>query len=456
MKGILIRPAHQGLRGIIHLPGDKSIAHRACIISAISPATVIIKNFPLNNDCLETVKALGKLGIVFKFKKSTRGIADLKVKGKGLFGLTQPKRPILIKESGTTFRLLAGILCAQKFKTVLKAGASLAKRPMLRITFPLRLMGARINGYLKKKKMNGRIVYEEYPPLSIAPARLSGITYKLPVASAQVKSALLLASLYASGSTKIIEPVKTRDHTERMLKAFQAHISCKKNSIRIKGGRPLIAPKELFIPGDISSASFFIVLGLLLKNSYLVLRSISLNPSRMGVIKVLRQMGGYVKIKKDSVHSTNEPMGNLIVKTSSLSACFINEREIPSLIDELPILMVAASLAKGKSIFKGVGELRVKETDRIKAMLYNLNKMGAQITLSSRKHSKAGEVEDIIIQGVDYLKGAKLKSFQDHRTAMSMIVAGLCAEGESYLDDVGCIAKSFPGFLEILRQFFPL
>jgi 3-phosphoshikimate 1-carboxyvinyltransferase len=270
----------------------------------------------------------------------------------------------------------------------------------------------------------------------------------MPLASAQVKSAILLAGLYPDGKTKVIEPIKTRDHTERMLRLFKAEIKVKENTVVIKGGRPLVSPGSIYLPGDISSASFFVVAASLVPGSRVLIKNVSLNPTRAGSIRVLKRMGADIKIRstKSKMHNY-EPSGDIIIKAHPLRGTVIRRREIPSLIDELPILMVAASLARGTSIFNGIGELRVKETDRIKSMSENLKKMGAQIKLS-----RVGNTERIILQGASRLRGAKVRSFGDHRTALSMVVAGLAAQGQTVIDDISCIAKSFPDFLVILDK----
>jgi len=425
------------MRGKISLPGDKSIAHRAVILSALAQGKTAVKNIPLSEDCLATVDVLSKLGIKIILNRAS---CQATVFGRGLFGLNKPKGALFIKESGTTFRLLLGVLAGQKFKTKLNAGKSLSHRPMLRVIKPLRLMG----GAIKSKRINK----EEYAPLAITGAGLTGITYRLPVASAQVKSALLLAGLSGRGETKIIEPIKTRDHTERMLKLFKAALRVRGNAITIKGGKELTSPRILYIPGDISSAAFFMVGANIIPDSKVLIKNAGFNPGRMGVIKALNKMGARVKIKKLKFSNCgNEPMGDILAGSSSLRGIRIKENEIPSLIDELPILMVAACLAKGKSVFENTGELRAKETDRIKSMLVNLTKMGAKI-----KVVKSRGRESIIIKGVKELRGAEVSSFGDHRTAMSMLIAGLAAKGPTRIDDISCINKSFPDFLKTLNS----
>jgi len=428
-----------GIRGVVRFPGDKSIAHRCIIAASLSRRSVIIKNFPVNDDCLATINAFRKLGIKIKQVRST-----LVISGRGLKGLKKPSRPILINESGTTFRLMLGVLAGQDFSVTLAAGKSLIRRPMLRVTSPLRLMGAAINS--RPATHDPR--QEEYPPITIKGGNLEGMTYKMPVASAQVKSAILLAGLFAKGKTRVIECIKTRDHTERILKLFKSGIKIKKNVITVEGGRELSPPSSVYVPGDISSAAFFMVAGLICPNSKVVIEAVSLNPTRTGVLKVLKRMGADIQIKKSKLRNQDyEPTGDVIVKTSKLRGAKVSSKEIPYLIDELPILMVAACFAKGQTVFEGVGELRVKETDRIRSMSDNLAKMGGDIKLT-----KSGGLESVIVSGAKELRGSSVKSFGDHRTAMSMVVAGLVARGITRIDNVACISKSFPRFLTVLNK----
>jgi len=423
--------------GKISLPGDKSIAHRSIILSVISRGKTAIYNLPGNQDCLSTIRALRKLGASISKKKNNKVI----ISGQGIYGLTRPKMPVFIGESGTTFRLLLGILAGQPFKVTLAAGSSLSRRPMRRVTEPLRKMGAKINSELKTQ--NSKI--EEFPPITISGRALKGITYKMPVASAQVKSAILLAGLFAEGKTIVIEGVPTRDHTERMLRLFGAAVNPKGHRISLTGGRALESPGKIYIPGDISSASFFIAGALILPGSHLIIKDISLNPTRIGIIKVLKRMGADIKLTKQI--KGYEPMGDLVIKSSDLKATTVEKTEIPSLIDELPILMVVSCFADGETRFCGVEELRVKETDRIKSMVDNLRKMRADI-----KVIKSGKQVCISVKGGRGLKAAQVESFGDHRTAMSMVIAGLGATGKTKVSGLSCIAKSFPGFQSVLKS----
>ncbi len=445
MRPFLVKPAAY-VKGKIVLAGDKAIAHRAVMLAAISTPKTIIKNFPANQDCLSTVNAFRQLGvkIIYSADRTKSGSGKITVFGTGLFGLNEPKRPIFIGDSGTTLRLILGILAGQNFKTVLEAGASLSRRPMLRITAPLRTMGAEIDA---RRKLQGARL-EEYPPITIRGGRLRPIIYHMPVASAQVKSAILFAGLYAKGASRVKEKIKTRDHTERMLKLFAADITARGNEIIIKPGDALVSPKEIYVPGDISSAAFFMVLAAIRPNSQVLIKNVGLNPTRRGIITVLKRMGGKIQVSGlRSQVSGAEPIGNILVKYSKLRGTRVKKQEIPGLIDELPVLMVAACFAEGKTIFEGVQELRVKETDRIKSMSENLSRMGADIRVK-----RIAKSEEIIINGVKELMGSPVKSFADHRTAMSMVVAGLAAKGNTKIDDIRCIDKSFPNFPEILKK----
>jgi 3-phosphoshikimate 1-carboxyvinyltransferase len=439
MRSLKIRGLSGGgaVKGKLILPGDKSIAHRAVILGALSRGRTVVHNFPANKDCLATLGVFKKLGINSARDQKKNCVV---IKGKGLFGLKKPVSPLFIEESGTTFRLLLGVLAGQEFQSILRAGRSLSRRPMSRVISPLRLMSASVRGRSR------RAAKEEYPPVTIKGSSLTPITYKMPVASAQVKSALLLAGLYADGTTRIIEPTKTRDHMERMLKSFKADIKVRGNSISLRGVKQLVSPGEVFVPGDISSAAFFIVLASVLPGSWLVIEKVSLNPSRMGLIRVLKRMGADIKVSALGRKPSAEPMGDITVKSGILKGAAVKKGEIPSLIDELPVLMAAAAFARGKTVFNGVEELRVKETDRITSMLAGLKAMGADCRVNG-----VGLSEKIVINGKGGLKGARVKSFSDHRTAMSMIIAGLAASGRTEIDDISCIDKSFPGFIAAIK-----
>ena len=422
--------------GKIILPGDKSIAHRALILSALTSGKTTLKNFPIHDDSLATLKVLGALGVRILRKNN-----QVFISGNRQPRFSQPRQPIFVNNSGTTLRLILGILAAEDFETRIIAGKYLRLRPMARVTLPLRLMGAKISARKKGQ--------EEYAPLTIRGGKLKGITYRPAVASAQVKAAILFAGLSALGKTKIIESLRTRDHTERLLKIFGANITINRNKIILNPNKTLVTPGEIYIPADISSAAFFMVLAAILPGSKIIIEQVSLNPTRSGIIEVLKRMKAKIKVtpfKKGKLGSW-EPLGEIAVSSSHLRGVRISSSQVPYLIDELPIIMVAACFARGTTIIKGVGELRVKETDRINSMVSNLKAMGAAISVDQ---DKAGE--NIVIKGGSRLHGATLKSFGDHRTAMSMVVAAMAAEGKSRLDDIHCVNKSFPGFIATLNS----
>jgi len=441
MGSFSVRPA-SCVKGKLSFLGDKSIAHRSIICSSLSTGKTVIKNFPANQDCLNTLKALKKLGVKITQRKESKNLLTLTVFGKGLYGFKKPKSPIFVGESGTTLRIMLGVLAGQDFQVKIFAARSLSQRPMLRVATPLRMMGAQICA-VRKKSPDGRI--DEYPPITIKGGNLNPINYRMPVASAQVKSAILFSGLYAKGITRVKESVSTRDHTERILKLFKAGIKVQQNQILIKGRTRLVSPGNIYVPGDISSAGFFMVLASILPGSEIIIKNVSLNPSRSGIIRVLKKMGANIRELSRS-HSV-EPMGDLLIKSSRLKGITVKKELIPSLIDEIPILMVAACFARGKTVFEGAQELRVKETDRVNSMSKNLTKMGAKVRVSGASGS-----EKIIIDGVKQLKGIRVKSFGDHRTAMSMVVAGMAASGKTCIDDIACINKSFPNFLGLIAS----
>lgn len=447
MKPFYIKPISR-IKGKATFLGDKSVAHRAVLLSAITSGVTIIENFPVNNDCLSTAGAVEKLGVRISYeqRRLKKLNTNIVVYGVGLKGFIKPKENIFVGDSGTTLRMILGLLAGQPFNTTICAGKSLSKRPMSRVTIPLRKMGAKVTS----RRRSYLDPSEEYPPICIQGASLKPIIYKMPVASAQVKSAILLAGLYSQGKTIVYEPVKTRDHTERMLKLFKADIEIKDNKVEIKGGCCLKSPKRIYIPADISSASFFIVLACILEDADLLLQKIGVNYERIGVIRVLKRMKAKISMRKSSYKASycSEPMADISVKQSCLKATVVSKEEVPSLIDELPILMIAACFAKGVSVFNGVEELRVKETDRITSMVNNLTLMGADIKVNRT----ASGAEQIILKGVGKLHGAKVKSYGDHRTAMSMVVAALASTGATVIDDIDCIDKSFPNFFDILKK----
>lgn len=414
------------IKGTLTLPGDKSISHRAIMLGAIANGKTEIKNCLKCDDCDYTIRAFKDMGI-----KITQKGSYTYVYGKGLFGLKEPKQDIFLGDSGTSMRLLMGILAGQSFNSILYGERGLLKRPMARVIKPLSLMGARIKGKAGS----------EFAPLKIRGTTLKPISYILPIPSAQVKSAILFAGLYAEGKTTVREKFKSRDHTERMLRHFRARVEIKDLSSSVSGISELDSTK-IDIPADISSASFFIVAALLLKGSVLNIKRVGLNPTRTGFITVLKRMGACIEIE-DMKLVNQEPVGDLTVRNSSLHGTIINNFEIPLCIDELPVLMVAACLSEGETIIRGASELRVKETDRINSMVCNLGRLGARIFPKD---------DDIYIEGVLKLQGVPVLSFNDHRTAMSMAVAGLVSEGKTRISGFECVSKSFPKFLATLKK----
>jgi 3-phosphoshikimate 1-carboxyvinyltransferase len=415
------------LKGNISVPGDKSISHRSLILGSIAQGETRIYNFLNSLDCLKTFECMQSLGAEIELGEDN----FIKIKGKGLYGLQEPKDILEVGNSGTTIRLLAGLLSGQNFYSVLNGDNSIRKRPMKRVVQPLRLMGADIWG-----REDGQLA-----PLSIKGNLLNPLQYTLPVASAQVKSALLLAGLYAAGETIIKEPLPTRDHTERMLSIMQADIMISHQEIIIIGGK-FLKGTDIFIPGDISSAAYFIAAASILKDSQIVISQVGVNPTRTGIIKILKRMGAKINILNYQVKS-NEPQADLEIEYSELKGIEIMPEEVPFLIDELPLIALVATQAQGKTIVSGAKELRVKETDRLKAIVSELKKMGANIK----------EKEDgFIVVGPSKLQGAACESYHDHRIAMSLAIAALLAEGKTVIKNSECIDISFPGFENTLQK----
>lgn len=419
-----IKPINH-IRGEISLPGDKSISHRAVFVGGISAGKTRARNFLEAEDSMHTVSAFREMGVDVKIDKKA-----VVVSGGGLYGLTKPARELYLGNSGTTMRILPGLLAGQKFEATLTGDPSLSKRPMKRITEPLREMGVDVSA------SPGGV-----PPLVIRGGRVNSIKYSTKVASAQVKSCILLAGLYADGITSVTEPFTSRDHTERMLAFFGAKISKNNCTVSVKGKAELRG-SEFFVPGDISSAAFFIAGAALLEGSDLVLREVGLNPTRMGFINALLRMGGNIKIMKRK--GAFEPYGDVNVKFAPLKSVVIEKSEVPLLIDEVPILSILAARAGGTTVIKGISELRVKETDRIFSITENLKRMGVEIK---------SENENLVISGnKKRFEKAVLNSFKDHRTAMAMAIAALFSKGECIVRDTECIGTSFPEFFAILES----
>jgi 3-phosphoshikimate 1-carboxyvinyltransferase len=424
------------IKGTFSLPSDKSISHRALMLSSIAGGKTSIDNFLHCDDTAATLNCLLKLGIAV----NTSGGSSLIIEGKGLrFKITKPEVRLNAGESGTTMRILSGLLCGQSFNTHFQASEGLSRRPMQRIITPLTRMGAVISG----TEASGNV----YPPLYIRGHQplLRPIDYVMPVASAQVKSAILFASLYAQGMTTIKEPSPSRDHTERMFTLFGMNISAHKSLISFECGQRPVSPEKIFIPADFSSAAFFIVLGLITEDSQFTLKNININPTRSALLQVLKRMGADIRIINEN--KAYEPYADIVVKSSALRATEITSEEVPAMIDEVQILSVAAAFAKGNTAISGVEELRVKETDRIEATIKNLSAAG--VTIYTEKETLTGK-EKLIIQGCSKFRKAAFSSFNDHRTAMSAIIQGAASGKECAIDNCECINKSFPQFLQMI------
>lgn len=417
-----ITPA-RAIRGAITVPGDKSISHRALMLAAIAQGESRITGLATGADVLSTKSCLQQLGVVMESSSNA-----LIVKGRGVSALRASKQPLDAGNSGTTMRLLSGILAAQPFTTTLIGDASLSRRPMRRVMAPLALMGAQITA-----------TPEGTAPLTIHGGGLRGITYEMPVASAQVKSCVLFAGLHAEGETIVIEPRATRDHSERMLRVMGARMQAEDHEIRVV--QSFLHGMPLSIPGDFSSAAFLIAAALLLPKSDLLLPNVNFNPTRIALLEVLKQMGATITLT--ALDETGfEPLADLQVQSQKLHGVRVDEALVPQLIDEIPILAVLATQAEGETIITGARELRVKESDRLKALATNLNAMGAQCE----------ELPDgLIIRGPARLRGATLDSFHDHRIAMAFAVAGLCADAPTTIQNAECADISFPGFFALLR-----
>ena len=412
------------LNGQIKIPGDKSISHRAVMFGSLAKGDTKISGFLTGDDCMSTISCFRKLGIDIDFDGE-----NVTVHGKGLHGLTAPTETLDVGNSGTTIRLISGILSAQNFDTKLNGDASIQKRPMRRVINPLTEMGANIES-----------TNDGFAPLTIHGSKLHSIEYTMPMASAQVKSSILLASLFADGTTIINEPVASRNHTEIILNYFGANIKNENGVITSTPVEELYA-KPINVPGDISSAAFFMVAGLIVPNSHIIIENVGINETRTGIIDALRAMGGEINILNQR-ESGGELVGDIEVKYSKLHATTLEGSIIPRMIDEIPVFAVAALCADGTTVVKDAEDLKVKESNRIATMSTELGKMGVVIT----------ETEDgMIIEGNQKLKGATVDSHLDHRVAMSCAIAALVAECETTILDSDCVAISFPNFYELLE-----
>ena len=418
------------LQGEASVPPDKALGQRATLLAAVAEGTTSIHPWPSGEDCQAALCLIQQLGVPIQRSSST-----VRIEGGGARSLRQPATALSCGESGTTFRLAAGVLAGQPWTSRLCAGPSLSRRPMQRIIEPLTRMGACIDA---AGGLPGST--DSHPPLTIhGRAPLRAIRYPMPLAIAQVKSAILFAGLFADGPTTVIEPHPTRDHTERLLRACGMAVHSAGHEVTIEPGA-LRAPGELALPGDVSSAAFFLVGACCVPGSQITLRGVGMNPTRTAFLDVLTRMGAAITVSLAPAESW-EPRGTLTVHAGSLQAVTVTADEVPGLIDELPILMVAASCARGVTRFEGVGELRVKETDRVQSMVEGLSRLGACIRLL--------DPETVEIAGGP-LRGAELESAGDHRTAMSLAIAGLAAEGRTLVRGAECVAKSFPEFWDHL------
>lgn len=415
------------IKGIITPPPDKSISHRSVMLGAIAEGITEVERFLPADDCQRTVECFKKMGVDIRFTGET----SLIINGVGLRGLKKPESVLDAGNSGTTMRLISGILAGQDFEVTITGDESLRKRPMDRIAEPLGLMGAKIECL-----GGGR-----FAPLQIKGGNLKGIKYEIPVASAQVKSAIILAALYAEGKTTVIEKYRTRDHTEKMLTYFGGKVEVRDTEITVTPVDKLFGNKVI-VPGDISSAAFFMVAAAINEGSELLIKDVGVNPTRTGIIDGLLKMGCELKLLNER-ELNGERVADIYIKGGGLKGTVIEGDLIPRLIDEIPVIAVAACFAEGETIIKNASELRVKESDRIKSMAYNLKRLGADIT----------ELEDgMIIKGGRMLKPAEVESFKDHRVAMAMSVAAVSIKGVTRIKNADCVSISFPGFYKMLGE----
>ena len=419
MKNWKVEPARE-VSGRVRVPGDKSISHRSVMLGGIAQGRTEVTGFLDGEDCLATVEAFRAMGVTVDRHSDTA----LTVHGRGLHGLSAPDRVLDMGNAGTAIRLSMGLLCGQKFSCTLTGDESLRSRPMERVAGPLRQMGARID------TTDGR------PPVTLHPAgRLTGIDYAMPMASAQVKSAILLAGLYAEGRTSVTEPAPTRDHTERMLRGFGLEVEGNGPRASLVGGQQLTGTR-IAVPGDISSAAFYLVAGCIAGRNDFVLENVGINPTRTGILDVLKLMGADLTVHQRESQG-GEPVADIQVRRSALRGIAVPEQLVPLAIDELPVLFIAAAAAEGETVFTGAAELRVKESDRLAVMAEGLTRAGIPNELLP---------DGIRIQGGHRLQGAVIDSYGDHRIAMSFAVASLIADGTLTIRDVANVATSFPGF----------
>ena len=421
---MILHKAHH-LKGEVTIPGDKSISHRAVMLGSLAQGTTLVTNFLQGADCLSTIDCFSRMGIAIE---NTPG--QILIHGKGLHGLRKPDGILDAGNSGTTTRLISGILAAQPFETTLTGDASIRRRPMRRIMEPLSMMGADITS----------INANDCAPLHIKGAPLHGIHYHSKVASAQVKSAVLLAGLYADGITKVTEPTVSRNHSEIMLRCFGAKVQTEDTTVTLSPD-PALYGQEICVPGDISSAAYFIAAGLLVPGAEVLIQNVGINPTRAGILKVAQEMGGDITYL--NVRQEGEPMADLLVRHSALHGITIEGAIIPTLIDELPIINIMAACAEGTTIIRDAAELKVKESNRIDVMVNHLSAMGCDIT---------GTEDGMIINGGRPLHGTLVDSHMDHRIAMSFAIAALIADGETEILGSDVVTISYPDFYEDLRR----
>ncbi|MGP4082819.1 3-phosphoshikimate 1-carboxyvinyltransferase [Pseudalkalibacillus sp. R45] len=415
-----------GLTGTIRVPGDKSISHRAVMFGAIAHGRTVVDGFLPGEDCLSTIDCFRKLGVTINQEKE-----HVEVVGNGFEGLHEPEDILDVGNSGTTCRLLLGVLANTPFHSCVIGDDSIAKRPMSRVTNPLREMGTKIDG-----RNDGN-----YTPISIRGGNLKAINYVSPVGSAQVKSAVLLAGLQADGTTTLTEPHHSRDHTERMLRAFGCEVEVNDLTVSLKGKQPLVST-HIEVPGDISSAAFYLVAGAIVPNSEITIKNVGINPTRTGILDVLEKMGADITITNQNTQ-TSEPSADIQIKTSSLNGIEISGELIPRLIDEIPIIALAATQADSTTVIKDAAELKVKETNRIDTVVNELKKLGAQIEATD---------DGMIIHGKTELSGGTVDSHGDHRIGMMLAIASCIANGETVLENSGSVNVSYPSFFEQLEQ----
>lgn len=429
---LLIHPQTTPLRGAITVPGDKSISHRAIMLAAVAEGVSVIRRWLPAGDTLATLDAIRALGVQVEINKKSPTAWDLQIEGRGLHGLQPPEGPLDLRNAGTGIRLLAGIMAGQRFPVTLDGSEQLRKRPMRRIAEPLRLMGACI------ETTDGRA------PLHLSPTALHGMQYEMPVASAQVKSAVLLAGLYAEGETAVYQPGPARDHTERMLAAMGVRVVTEGEWVRLKRGKLRdwqLKPLDLTVPSDTSSAAFPLVAAAIVPHSEITIENVGMNETRTGIVEWLHAMGANFTITNERI-TGGEPAADLIVRFDELHSTAVNGDSVVRGIDELPIWAVAASQAAGGSTVRDAAELRVKEVDRIGVLAGELRKLGIQMTEYPDGFTVHGPVRPC---------GAEVDSHDDHRLGMSLAIAGLVAAGNTVVHDAACVADSFPGFVETMQ-----